>query len=360
MKISWFLAGALLLFIFFSFSSSPVFASPPTEKCITTHWFTVCFPIPTEPSPPSWPSKPPFPTPPTPPPSPTPPSKPLLIGAALRDYRQPNRRDCDINVPRQFSTIQSAIDAAVNGNTICVGPGTYNEDVSINKSIQLSGSGAPKTIINGQDPNAQGAVCITADNVTLEGFLINGVGTNFTQVAVAINGSDSGPVSEAIVRYNRIVAGNGGIALRTIRVQNSIIQNNILEGNNSPYVAAEGGLDNVGSLNISFINNTFIGTVNPNTRSDTGITLDAGVPNGLIKQNVFDTTGTMIALIASNNTSVINENNLNSNTTIKIGGGWEPPALNAENNWWGDLDPSDNVSGDVDFTPFATSPFVEN
>ena len=87
MKISWLLGVFFLLFIFLSLSLAPVFALRP---------------------------------------------KPLVIGAALKEYRQPSRRDCDIKVPRQFSTIQSAIDAAVNGETICVGRGTYNEDVTIN------------------------------------------------------------------------------------------------------------------------------------------------------------------------------------------------------------------------------------
>lgn len=287
------------------------------------------------------------------------PSERVVVGAKLKEYKPPKRPNCDINVPTQYATIQGAIDSASNGDTICVGRGTYNEDVSINKSVQLSGHGARKTIINGQDPNAQGSVSITADNVTLEGFYINGVSANSTHVAVAINGSDSGPVFEANVRYNRIVAGSGGIALRTIRVQNSTIENNILEGTNSPYVAAEGGLDGAGSLNINFINNTFIGTVSPNERADTGITLDAGVPDSLIQRNAFNTTGTMITLIAPNGTSIINENNFNSDTTIKVSNGW-PTTVNAENNWWGDTAPSDNIQGDVDFTPFATSPFAEN
>lgn len=284
------------------------------------------------------------------------PSNRIVVGAKLKEYKPPTKPNCDINVPRQYATIQGAIDSASNGDIVCVGPGTYNEDVVINKTIQLSGRGARKTIINGQDPNAQGAVSITANNVTLEGFLINGVGTNFTQTTVAINGSDSGPVSEAIVQYNRIIAGNGEIALRTVRVQNSIIQNNILEGNNSPYVAVLGGLDGVGSTNNSFINNTFIGTVNPIDRQDTGITLDAATPYSLVKRNLFNTSGSLI-LVATNNTSIVNENNFNSSTTLKVGG---TAPINAENNWWGDLDPSDNVQPGVDFTPFATSPFAEN
>jgi hypothetical protein len=67
----------------------------------------------------------------------------------------------------------------------------------------------------------------------------------------------------------------------------------------------------------------------------------------------------MSAVIAANNTSAINQNNFNLGATLKVTGGWGPPPLNAEDNWWGDLDPSDNVHGDIDFTPFATSQFIE-
>jgi len=69
--------------------------------------------------------------------------------------------------------------------------------------------------------------------------------------------------------------------------------------------------------------------------------------------------GDKIVLIAPNGTSIINENNFNSSVIRKVGNGW-PTTVNAENNWWGDLDPSDNIQGDVDFTPFATSSFAEN
>lgn len=317
MKMSQFLGIFVLLFIFSTISSFPVFAANSSNLISRFE------------------------------------QKRIKIGAKLKEYKPPTKPQCNIKVPKQYATIQAGINAAVNGNTVCVGKGTYNEDIFINKSIRLSGKGAFESSINGQDPNAQGVVTITADNITLEGFLIQGVGTNTT---VSINGSDSGPVSEAIVQYNRVVSGNEGIALRTIRVQNSIIQNNILEGNNSPYVAALGGLDGVDSTNNSFINDTFIGTVSPNDRQDTGITLDAATPNSLIKRNSFNTSGGLI-LIATNNTSLVNENNFNSNTTLKVGG---TAPINAENNWWGDLDPSDNVQSGVDYTPFATSPFTEN
>ena len=281
----------------------------------------------------------------------TKPSPRIVVGANLKEYRPQTKPQCDISVPLQYSTIQAAIDASVNGDTVCVNAGTYNEDVLVNKSIRLSGRGASKTIINGQGSTWPGTVYITAKNVIFEGFFINGVGTNSTvQLEVRDSPYDS------TLQYNWMKAGSGGMALQLDGVQNTLVSNNILEGNNSPHVARESGGS---SGRVDFLNNTFMGTVNPNERSDTGITLDAGLPNGLIKQNVFNTTGTQITLIAPNGTSIINENNFNSNTPIKVSNGW-PTTVNAENNWWGDLDPSDNVQGSVDYTPFATSPFKEN
>lgn len=50
-------------------------------------------------------------------------------------------------VPTQFPTIQAAINAASSGNTVKVLPGTYTEQVSINKNLILIGSGAKSTII---------------------------------------------------------------------------------------------------------------------------------------------------------------------------------------------------------------------
>lgn len=285
-------------------------------------------------------------------------AKPITVGAYLKEYRQVSKPQCDINVPTQYASIQSAVDAAQNGDIICVSVGIYNEDVVINKSVQLSGRGADKTIINGQDLNASGTVYITAPNVIVEGFLIHGVGN--TRGTAAVRQFEQ--VHNTIIRYNQIVAGSGQLAFLTDNAQNNnLIQNNILEGNNSPDIAKVNAFDsNKPTDKVDFLNNTFIGTVSPTSFQTEVFALDAGAPDSLIQQNIFDATGTMVAVIASNNSSTIHENNFNSGATVKVAGGWGPPSLNAENNWWGDMDPSDNIQGDIDYSPFATAPFRQN
>jgi hypothetical protein len=82
-------------------------------------------------------------------------------------------------VPEDFATIQAAVDAAGNGDTILVRPGTYNGDIVISgKSITLSSyylddpSLVEQTIIKGGSPGI--FVDDSAPNTTIAGFHFEG------------------------------------------------------------------------------------------------------------------------------------------------------------------------------------------
>jgi len=62
----------------------------------------------------------------------------------------PARNPITINVPADYKTIQAAIDAAINGDTILASSGTYNENILINKNIKLISNYVLLTVIDGQ------------------------------------------------------------------------------------------------------------------------------------------------------------------------------------------------------------------
>ena len=70
-----------------------------------------------------------------------------------------------------YNTIQAAIENASNGDEIHIGSGTYYEQVIINKSISLWGSGINHTIILNTGAWG-GAVIIDADNVTISNLTV--------------------------------------------------------------------------------------------------------------------------------------------------------------------------------------------
>lgn len=52
-------------------------------------------------------------------------------------------QNCDAVVPDDYATIQDAVDDASSGDTICVRPGTYTEEVSVDEEVTLHGQTPP-------------------------------------------------------------------------------------------------------------------------------------------------------------------------------------------------------------------------
>ena len=91
-------------------------------------------------------------------------------------------RAATINVPAGQPTIQAAINAASNGDTVLVAPGTYRENINfMGKAITVTSSGGPSvTTIDG---GAAGSVVTFSSNEgtnsVLSGSTItNGLGGN--------------------------------------------------------------------------------------------------------------------------------------------------------------------------------------
>lgn len=107
-----------------------------------------------------------------------------------------------------YPTISAAIAAASPGDTIMVGPGTYYEEVDINKAVQLLGSGAGSTFIDGANVTlaSAGLVKITAPgNVTFSGFTVENaqLDPNLNEFEIFSSSSTSGVTY--LVSNNKIV-----------------------------------------------------------------------------------------------------------------------------------------------------------
>jgi hypothetical protein len=83
---------------------------------------------------------------------------------------------CVGNGPGCFATIQAALDAAPDGATIRILAGTFSGGITIEKSVQLKGVGAARTIVRGGGPvltiGTDGAA--TEPTVSISGLTVTG------------------------------------------------------------------------------------------------------------------------------------------------------------------------------------------
>ncbi|HQX11516.1 MAG TPA: right-handed parallel beta-helix repeat-containing protein, partial [Thermoflexales bacterium] len=148
-----------------------------------------------------------------------------------------------------FCTIQNAIDDSdtLNGHTLTVAAGIYNETVNVNKSLTLLGaqSGndgsarcdmvAGESIVTG----AGGGFALNANGIVLDGFVIQSTTQNLPYgVGVYFNGAYSGfQVRNNVLRKNIMgMYPNSSGAIPTV------IERNCFKDNNEPGPASGNGL----------------------------------------------------------------------------------------------------------------------
>ena len=209
-------------------------------------------------------------------------------------------------LPRMYVKIADALAAAVDGDTILVGPGTYYENVVIDKpNITLKATGtAAETIINA---NKGFGVYILKDLgvVTIDGFTVKG-----WETAGIVQGTANRPGTTPRI-LNNIVIGETGDENHGNGIQvsgdNSLIEGNTVSGayyiGSGPYGAS--GIMAYAANNVIIRNNTVSG-------ADIGISVGAGRYHNLgpstgvvVEGNeVFNTEIGISVTFAANNTMI--------------------------------------------------------
>jgi hypothetical protein len=163
--------------------------------------------------------------------------------------------------PGCFSTLQAAVSAAHDGDTITVAPGRYAGGVMIDVSVKIIGAGADSTVIRGGGSVLTiGAYGASAEpTVSISGVTITG--------GVA----RSSPESVPFVGEDGVIARGGGVEIppnadftggATVTISSSVITGNLADpthalplgppcpgGVSCPFAqAAGGGIDNWGTL----------------------------------------------------------------------------------------------------------------
>ncbi|MFZ2070154.1 MAG: NosD domain-containing protein [Halobacteriota archaeon] len=192
-----------------------------------------------------------------------------------------------ICVPEEYLTIQEAVEAAMPGDTIEVYPGTYNENLVINKPLTIYAPNGDSII---QAANtAQSCIFITVDNTSISGLTVqNGL------YGIYLYKSNNSWITNNVVMQNN----ESGILLWSSN-NNTLIDN--LASDNKY------GIWLYKSINNNITNNT------AGDNENDGIYFSYSNNNSISSNNCSNTSGGGSILLWSSNNNSIENNTANNN-----------------------------------------------
>jgi hypothetical protein len=227
-----------------------------------------------------------------------------------------------IRVPANQSTIQAGINAASNGDTVLVAPGTYAENINFNgKAITVASSnGASVTTIAISSGVGVTFTHSETHSSVLKGFTIKG-GTNTYGIVI---GYSSPTILNNVITGNHACDGAG----ISVTWASPVIKGNTIAGNFHDSCSGGGGgagIAVVGPGNTQIIGNVISGNDGGNGSSGGGITLfGAGstfIVNNIIINNTIQTSGGGIGIEGCCSDAIIVQNLIIGNTAPGLGGG---------------------------------------
>ena len=314
----------------------------------------------------------------------------------------------------EFSSIQAALEQAASGDTIAAAAGTYSEGVTIGQPVTLAGAqqgvdarsrSGLESVITGTGGGAD--VTVRADNVTLDGFTLDGPVSQGSAAIVMMGGNTGETIENNIIQDpGRAISYNtSNTTFRQNLVQEESSTGDGIQENSGAVsgVTIEDDAFTGGSQNNADI--TFIGeeathnqniVVKDNQSTDPSTFLALfNTQNADISDNTVtgatgaaiyiggDDTGiteqhdNLISASGSPKYAVVVANDFNDgpNSDVAINqsalyglevkdGAYTGGNVDAEDNWWGTKDgPSSVTTGAVDATPWiealSISPALE-
>ena len=144
-----------------------------------------------------------------------------------------------------YSEIQAAINAAPNGDTIAIAPGTYGPVNTDDKSVTLRGAGASETAITAGGVNGVSVVYIGSGVVTITGVTITAEDMTAGAGHSGITNHGTATLRDSTITSNSGSGVPGGIANSgTMTLTHSAITNN----SGGP---STGGIDNRGTMTLN-------------------------------------------------------------------------------------------------------------